>query len=311
MLQNCSFANCVAIIDIKSDNIPHHLPYFDSLQSFQNSKIDFDIAYISTPNYLHVEYAFAILNIDKHVLIEKPMGLNSNDCQSLINYSNTRKSKIFCVMQNRFSPPAQWLKKILEERVMGNINYVEINCIWNRSPLYYSQSDWKGKLEKDGGTLYTQFSHFVDTMYWMFGDININHSKFHTIDTNKNIEFEDTGLIQFDFMHEGSGHMFYSSSAFQANIESSLTVLADKGSVKIGGQYMNQVMHCEIEHYTMPELKTTSAPNQYGFYSGSAFNHAAVVENIYKHLNYNEKLITTATEGMKVVEIIERIYAAR
>jgi predicted dehydrogenase len=205
-------------------------------------------------------------------------------------------------------PPSSWLKYVIEDNLLGAIYHVQINCFWNRDNRYYQNTSWKGKKQFDGGTLFTQFSHFVDTLYWIFGDIQNIQSRFHNYNHQDSIEFEDTGIVSFDLMNGGSGTINYSTSVWNKNLESSITVVAEKGSIKVGGQYMEQVLHCDIENYTMPILPQTNAANDYGNYKGSAANHQYVIQNVIDVLSGVGDIKTSAEEGMKVVEIIERIY---
>ena len=211
-------------------------------------------------------------------------------------------------MQNRYSPPAQWLKSIVETGLLGKLYLVQINCFWNRGNAYYEQSEWRGKSISDGGTLYTQFSHFIDMMYWLFGDISNIQSKFANFNHADTIQFEDTGLIQFDFEKGGLGSFNYTTSVYQKNLESSITIVAENGTVKVGGQYMNEVIYCDVKDYELPDLAPSLPPNDYGHYKGSAANHQFVYQNVIDVLKYNSAIDATAKQGKKVVEIIENIY---
>jgi predicted dehydrogenase len=239
------------------------------------------------------------------------MGLNVSACKQVIEIAAQQNKNVFCVMQNRYSPPSVWLKDIVSNNLLGKIFHVQINCFWNRDEKYYKKNGWKGKLQEDGGTLFTQFSHFVDTLYWVFGDITNIKARFNNFNHQESIEFEDSGFINFDLLNGGNGSLNYSTSAFNKNIESSITILAANGSIKIGGQYMEKVLHCEIKNYEMPNLAATNPPNDYGTYKGSAANHEYVINNAIQTLLGNETIKTPAQEGMKVVDIIERIYETR
>jgi len=239
------------------------------------------------------------------------MALNKADAEEVIHLSLKHNKKVFCVMQNRYSPPSMWLKQIVEERHLGQVYMVMINCFWNRDSDYYQGGDsnyWKGKLEKDGGTLFTQFSHFIDTMYWLFGDIKNIQASFQDFNHQDTTEFEDSGTILFDFVKGGSGSINYSTSVYDKNLESSITIIGEKGSVKVGGQYMNEIEYCHIENYVQPELEETLPPNDYGKYKGSAANHQFVIQNVVDTLKMGEAVTTNSLEGLKVVEIIENIY---
>jgi predicted dehydrogenase len=187
---------------------------------------------------------------------------------------------VFCVMQNRYSPPSAWLKDMVTSGVMGKIYMVQINCFWNRDERYYKKGNWKGSKITDGGTLFTQFSHFIDIMYWLFGDIDNIQGKFADFNHSETTDFEDSGFVNFDFINGGMGCINYSTAIANQNLESSLTIIGEKGSVKIGGQYMNEVEVCNITDYEMPVLAETNPGNDYGAYKGSAANHNYVIKNV-------------------------------
>ena len=203
------------------------------------------------------------------------------------------------------------MKEVVRDGTIGNVLMVQVNCYWNRDDRYYKKGAWKGSLDKDGGTLFTQFSHFIDIMYWVFGDIENIKASFADFNHATSTEFEDSGVVNFEFSNGGLGALNFSTSVWDTNMESSITVVGTKGSFKVGGQYMNEVEYCHIENYTMPELPPTNAPNDYGPFKGSAANHHYVIENVVNTLKGNDTITANALEGLKVVDIIERIYASR
>lgn len=285
-----------------------NVPGFHSLEDMMNSSLEFDVLSVATPNGLHAEHALIGLENNKHVVIEKPMALTKAECEKIIFKSLQVSKQVFCVMQNRYSPPSEWIKKLVIEGKLGKLYMVQINCYWNRDQRYYRKAAWKGKASLDGGTLFTQFSHFVDIMYWLFGDIKDIQSKFRDFNHGDLTEFEDSGFINFNFVNGGMGSINYSTSVWDCNMESSITIIAENGSIKIGGQYMNQVEYCHVKDYTMPELPASNPPNDYGPYKGSASNHNQFYKNVIDTLRSKDTITTNALEGMKVVEIIERIY---
>ena len=305
----------VAVCDILPEdklNISHlNIPFYQSISSLLESNLNFDVLNVCTPNGLHAEQAILALKNNKHVVIEKPMALNKIDCLHVIDVATQKQKKVFCVMQNRFSPPSVWIKNIVENKLLGNIYIVQVNCFWNRDDRYYYSDTWHGKADLDGGTLFTQFSHFIDTMVWLFGDIKNIQAKFADFNHQQLTAFEDSGLIQFDFCNGGMGTINYSSSVYDSNYESSIRIIGELGTVEIGGQYMNEVKFCHIKDYVKPELEKTGEANNYGAYTGSASNHHHIIQNIVDVLNNNGKIATTAEEGMLVVDIIERIYQLR
>ncbi len=284
------------------------VPYFDDFEKLLAANLDIDIINIATPNGLHETQALAALDADKHIVIEKPMALTKAGCERIIFKALQKNKQVFCVMQNRYSPPAIWLQNLLQEGVLGKIFMVQINCYWNRDDRYYIPESWHGKKDLDGGTLFTQFSHFIDLMYWCFGDITNIQARFNDFTHQKTTDFEDSGFVNFDFTDGGMGCLNYSTAVFDKNLESSITVIAQNGSLKIGGQYMNEVEYCHIKNYTMPTLSPSNPPNDYGHYKGSAANHHFIIQNVVDVLHQKSLITTNALEGMKVVDIIERIY---
>ena len=313
MISRHGESELVALCDIKPQDTlsieNYKVPFFNTLGELMQSGIEFDVLSIATPNGLHAEHALLGLEHKKHIVIEKPMALSKADCEKIIFKALQVSRQVFCVMQNRYSPPSEWIKKIVEDGILGSIYMVQINCYWNRDSRYYKSDGWKGKLALDGGTLFTQFSHFIDIMYWLFGDISDIQAKFNDFSHATLTDFEDSGMVNFNFVNGGMGSLNYSTSVWDKNLESSLTIVAEKGSVKIGGQYMNEVEYCHIENYEMPVLAEANPANDYGPYKGSAANHNYVYENVIDTLKNRTTITTNALEGLKVVEIIERIYS--
>jgi UDP-N-acetyl-2-amino-2-deoxyglucuronate dehydrogenase len=287
------------------------VPYFNSAEALFASGLEFDVANICSPNGVHAEHSLLALEHRKHIVCEKPMGLSKAECEQVIFKALQVSRQVFCVMQNRYSPPSQWIKDVIDRRLLGEIFMVQVNCYWNRDERYYKKGSWKGIQRMDGGTLFTQFSHFIDIMYWLFGDIDEIQAKFADFNHKDLTDFEDSGLVNFRFVNGGMGCINYSTSVWNQNLESSLTVIGEKGSIKIGGQYMNEVEYCHIKDYTMPELPPSSPANDYGAYKGSAANHHFIIQNVIETLQGKSSATTNALEGLKVVEIIERIYALR
>ena len=286
-------------------------PVFATTEELYQSGVEMDVVNVCTPNGLHSDQAIEALSARSHVVIEKPMGLHKAKCEEVIHKALQYSKKVFLVKQNRYSPTSEWLKSLMEEEKLGEIYMVQLNCYWNRDSRYYKPGGWKGSLDMDGGTLFTQFSHFIDIMYWLFGDVKNIQGKFADFTHKDSTDFEDSGLVSFDFVDGGMGCLNYSTAVWGQNLESSLTIIGSKGSVKVGGQYMNEVEYCHIDGYEMPELAPSNPPNDYGPYKGSAANHHYVIDNVVDTLKGRTTATTNALEGLKVVDIIERIYEVR
>jgi len=315
MIRREEEAELVALVDIRSqkdcDAESFDVPFFNSIEELLDSELAIDVVNICTPNGLHSEQALMALQKKMHVVCEKPMGLKKDACEKIIFKALQVSKQVFCVMQNRYSPPSEWIKSVITQELLGDIYMVQLNCYWNRDDRYYKKGGWKGTSDLDGGTLFTQFSHFIDIMYWLFGDIDNIEGKFFDFNHKESTDFEDSGLVSFDFVNGGMGCINYSTAVANQNLESSMTIVGQNGSVKIGGQYMNEVEVCNIKDYEMPKLKESNPANDYGPYKGSAANHNYVIKNVIDGVKGRTSPTTNALEGLKVVEIIERIYKVR
>ena len=241
-------------------------------------------------------------------MLEKPIALSVSDARLVAEASASTGKHVFCVMQNRFAPPSVWLKSLVESGKLGEIRQVHIQCFWNRDDSYYASSPWRGTMALDGGPLFTQFSHFIDVMYWIFGGISSPSAIFKNQSHIHNTEFEDSGSISFDFLRSGWGSFTFSTALFKSNFESSLTLIAEHGTLRIAGQYMEKVVHCDILDYEMTDLPTSAPPNDYGTYKGSASNHHHVISNVVDVLRNGAQISTPISEGIEVVEMIESMY---
>ena len=305
----------IAVCDVQSKD---KLGLNDLTEKFYNTPEELfaahpevEVVSVCTPNGLHASQSLLSLEANKHVVVEKPMALHRQDCEQLIFKALQMHKQVFCVMQNRYSPPSVWMKEIVDSKIIGDVYMVQLNCYWNRDERYYKKGGWKGTQELDGGTLFTQFSHWIDLLYWLFGDITDIQAKFADFNHKDLTEFEDSGFVNFKFINGGMGSINFSTSVWDKNLESSITVIGSKGSVKVCGQYMDKVEHCHIKDYEVPELAETAPANDYGAYKGSANNHHFLIQNVVDTLKGRNTITTNALEGLKVVDIIERIYSLK
>lgn len=282
---------------------------YNSIEDLLQYEKEIDIVSICTPNGLHAPHAILALKAGCNVLCEKPMAISVSDCRKMIETAKETGKQLFAIKQNRFNPPVAAVKKLLEEGRLGKIYSIQLTCFWNRNENYY-QNSWKGTKKLDGGTLYTQFSHFIDLLYWMAGDIK--KVKAFTVNAAHKgiIEFEDSGVVIVEFENGVIGTINYSVNSYKKNMEGSLTLLGEKGTVKIGGQYLNELEYQEIENYKIEYLPQGNRANNYGDYQGSMSNHDKVYENVVAVLKGNATISAGAFEAMKTVEIIEKIYNA-
>ncbi len=274
-------------------------------------QMDIDMINICTPNGNHHSIAIDCLNAGKNVLVEKPMTIKKSFGEDMIKAALDNGKKLFVVKQNRFNPPVQAVKKLKDSGQLGKIYSIVVNAFWNRNEQYYTQSNWRGSLEMDGGTLFTQFSHFIDILYYLFGDLKVVSAIAQNANHQNLIEFEDTGHFLFEMkaLNKTIGSFNYTTSAFDSNMEGSITVFAENATIKIGGQYLNTIEYQNIKNHEIVLANDNSKPNDYGFYIGSMSNHDQVIHNVIESLQGKAKIMTNAYDGLKVVEIIEEVYA--
>lgn len=306
-------AMLAAVCDINKERAEsfsgrYQVPAYDTLEDLLASEPNIDVAVICTPNGLHASHSISCLKAGMHVLCEKPMALNVADCIAMTNAAKRSNRLLSIVKQNRFNPPVAAVKKMLDEGKLGKILSVQLNCFWNREAAYYKSSDWKGTKEMDGGILFTQFSHFIDLLYWMIGDVKTAWSLTGNFIHQGIIDFEDTGVVILEFVNGAIGSIHYTINSHKKNMEGSLTIFGGKGTVKIGGEYLNKLEYQNIDGCSI-EVDESGKANDYGSYSGSMSNHDQIYDQLLFVLENGGSLYASAEEGLKTVEIIERIKA--
>ena len=285
----------------------HNVKAYYSIDDLLNGEKEIDVISICTPNGFHAEHAIKSLQSGKHVLCEKPLCLTSAAAWQMIETEKFSRRKLFVVKSTRYNPLLQKLKKILDEGQLGKLYSFHINCFWNRPAAYYT--DWRGKTFPDGGTLYTQFSHYIDAMLWLFGRIRAVKGFCTNAAHQGMIDFEDTGVASLEMESGVLGSFNWSVNSYRKNAEISLTLLSEKGTIQFGGEYLNELKYSETET-EFEFLKTQGAANDYSFYKGSMSNHKEVYENLVESLNNDQHPFTNAFDGLRTVEAIEKIYKA-
>lgn len=271
-------------------------------------KAQADVLSVCTPNYLHEPHTIAGLQAGMHTVVEKPMAISVQQCDNMIAAAKKAGKTIFAVKQNRYNPPVQEVKRLMAGNELGNIYMLQVNCFWNRGDAYYAGSDWRGKKDKDGGCLFTQFSHFVDILYYLNGPIKQAQGWVHNFAHTHNTEVEDTGSFVLRAANDAIVNFNFTTCAYNHNMEGSITVFAEKGTVKIGGQYLNTIEYQQLAGVALPTINISAKANDYGLYQGSMSNHDKVVQNVVDVLHHNRAVMTSAEEGREVVRIIEQMY---
>jgi len=300
----------VAVCDIvpeKADILAkaYNCKAYYSIDELIRGEKELNIISVCTPNGFHAEHSIKSLQAGLHVLCEKPLCLTTAAAWQIIETEKFCRRHLFVVKSNRYNPILIQVKKLFDEGKLGKVYSFHLSCLWNRPFEYYQ--DWHGKTFPDGGTLYTQFSHYIDAMLWMFGDVKELNGFRKNLAHRGDIEFEDSGVVALEMNSGVLGGLNWSVNSYQKNMEVSLTILAEKGSIRIGGEYLNEIQY-NISEEEIVNDGSAGAANDYGFYKGSMSNHDKVYENLVKALRHNGHPFTNAEDGLKTVEFIERVY---
>lgn len=287
----------VSIIDINYEDQESAIPIYKTLENFLEEDHETDLVIIATPNGLHRYHAIRCLKAGKHVLIEKPIALNSKDAKEILEVAEKTGKRVFSSMQLRFSPPVSYVKTLLENNSLGEIYMVNINCYWNRNRNYYQTREWHGTNEMDGGVLFTQFSHFIDIMNFWFDETHCTHSQFYNFNHRGITEFADSGKL--DFKADGAvGNMIFTTSTFEKNYKSGIVIIAEKGTIEIGDQYLNELKYSNLKNVVCPQNMSTEVKN---------FHPIAIAE-IRDALSENRNSALDGTHAIRLVEFIEQAY---
>lgn len=315
MIEQNDEMELAAVCDVRpmaDCKFPAGTPFHSSLKELIACHPDVDIVSICVPNGYHADMAVECLEAGLSVLVEKPLALSVADAERVGQAEKASKGRVFSVFQNRYTPTSAWVRQLIDEHRLGRLTNVVVNCMWNRDERYYKPGGWHGTADLDGGTLFTQFSHYIDILLWLVGPIDIVAAQFDDFSHAHLTDFEDSGQVLFRTRRDGAlGTLSFSTAVPQQNLESSLILVGTKGSVKVGGQYMSDVDHCAIADYVMPELAPANPPNDYGEYKGSAANHCYVFDNVADVLLRGAEPTADWADGALVVSTIESIYALR
>jgi UDP-N-acetyl-2-amino-2-deoxyglucuronate dehydrogenase len=297
-----------AVIDVFPDRaqkfaLLYNAKGYNSINTFLAQESKVDVVVICTPNGLHAEHAIACLASGMNVLLEKPVALYGEDIIAIQAAESTSGKLVFPVMQNRFNTALITIKYLLDNGLLGKVFSFQINCFWNRPASYYENS-WHGDKDLDGGVLYTQLSHFIDILSWYFGDC-IDAKGFVTKLSTKEMNFEDTGNFVLKYANGIIGSVNYTVNTEPANIEGSVALQTEKGTIKIGGTYLNKVEINTTSYQLGVEL---SSANEYGSYMGSGAYHEAIYKNLLHLFHEHSQYYTSLEEAAITIRAIEKMY---
>jgi predicted dehydrogenase len=314
LLNQISEFQLVAICDVDAQILESfqetssYTDYVDFLKYCREAEAD--IIVIATPHFEHTHQSIEALKMGFHVLVEKPMALTSSDALLMNNVAKEYNRKLWVVKQNRFNAPVAKVNELITSGILGKIFHLQCQVIWNRHAPYYLNSNWRGNLDKEGGALYTHASHFVDLMTWWAG--NVVSAKGLMKRFIQPIETEDLGSSVLEFESGAMGSLTWTTLSNKTNQEGSITILAEKGTIKIGGLYLNQFDYWNVEGMSCPTLEELAVdlPNDYGNYQGSSSNHHFVYHSIAQELIEGKGWAVDGQEGLKSIVAIEKIYQA-
>lgn len=263
-----------------------------------------DIVALTTPSGLHPEQAISIASSKRHVLTEKPMATRWHDGLNMVKACDEANVRLFVVKQNRRNATLQLLKRAVEKRRFGRIYMVNINVFWTRPQEYYDSASWRGTWEFDGGAFMNQASHYVDLIDWLIGPLESVQA--YTATLARNIETEDTGVISLRWRSGALGSMNVTMLTYPRNLEGSITIIGEKGTVRIGGLAVNEIQHWEFSEPDEDDQEVKNA--SYQTTSVYGFGHPLYYDNVIKTLRGEAEPETDGREGLRSLETLIAIY---
>ena len=281
----------------------YSVPPFTNIEEMVE-KTNPDVFDILTPSGFHAENIFELIRFNKHFVVEKPLALRLDQIDQILHLCDEKGLKIFVVQQNRFNPPVQKLKEALHKGRFGKLVLGTVRIRWCRDQTYYDQKSWRGTWALDGGVLTNQASHHIDMLIWMLGEVESVMAK--TTARLVNIEAEDTGAAIIKFRNGALGIIEATTATRPKDLEGSISILGEKGSVEIGGFFMNEL---KTWNFSEPDKadnniwdKSSKVPSEF------AWNHTEFLKDVVNSLRNNKKGLVDGLEGRKSVELINAIY---
>lgn len=263
-----------------------------------------DAVVIATPSGLHAQQAMLCASAGRHVITEKPMATRWHDGKAMVEACDRAGVQLFVVKQNRRNPTIQLLKRAIERGRFGRIYMVTVNVLWNRPQSYYDTAPWRGTWEFDGGAFMNQASHYVDLLDWMFGPVESVYA--YTATLARKIEAEDTGVASVRWRNGALGSVNVTVLTHRKNLEGSLTVIGEKGTVRIGGMAVNQIQYWDFAEPDPDDAQVESA--SYQTTSVYGHGHLPYYENVLRTLRGEAKPETDGREGLRSLELLIGIY---
>ncbi len=298
----------IAVCDIKEDRVQAAAndqgakPYTTIEEMLASEKLD--IVSLCTPSGIHPEHTILAAQKGVHVLTEKPMGTRLEHGQKMIAACDEANVNLYVVKQNRMNPTIQKLREAIDNNRFGEIYFAQVNVFWTRPQDYYDQAPWRGTRELDGGALMNQASHYVDLLTWLVGPVK--EVKAFTGTLARKIEMEDTAAVSLKWPNGGMGSINVTMLTYPKNLEGSLTILGEKGSVKIGGIAINEIQAWDFEDGL--DSKDDVSSLSYKTDSVYGFGHPIFYKNVINHLSGVRSILCDGNQGLQSLELLEAIY---
>ncbi len=280
----------------------HGVPGYARLEDLL-SKESVDVIALCTPSGVHPEQAIIGARHGVHVITEKPMATRWDDGVRMVRACDEAGVYLFVVKQNRRNTTLQLLKRAVSEKRFGRIHLVQVNVFWTRPQSYYDQAKWRGTWEFDGGAFMNQASHYVDLFEWLIGPVEQVQCM---TSTTRDIEVEDTGVMNLKWRNGALGSMSVTMLTYPRNLEGSITILGEKGTVRVGGVAVNDIQIWDFEEPRDYDADIASA--NYSTTSVYGFGHPLYYDNVVKALRGECPPETDGREGLKSLELLIAAY---
>jgi len=302
-------ASLVAVCDIDEEKAKKigeqfDVPYYTDMDNMMNS-VDIDVVSVLTESGYHAQHVINLAKYGKHIVVEKPMALTLDDADEMIEACDKNACRLFVVKQNRFNVPVVKLREALENGRFGKLVLGTIRVRWSRDQNYYDQAYWRGTWAMDGGVLTNQASHHVDLLEWMMGDVESVFAKSTTALVD--IEAEDTAIVTLKFKNGALGIIEATTAVRPKDLEGSISVLGEKGTVEIGGFAVNKMLHWNFQEKLAGDSEvmdkySVNPPNVYGF------GHQEYYEHVVDSILNNKAQLVDGLVGRKSLELVTAIY---
>ena len=301
-------AEIVAVCDTRPEALQAAValtgaPGFASLEALLAGS-DADVVVLATPSGLHPQQAIQVARAGRHVLSEKPMATKFEEGMAMVRACRDAGVKLFVVKQNRLNATVQLVKRAIEQGRFGRIYLSTVNVFWTRPQSYYDAAKWRGRWDLDGGAFMNQASHYVDLLDWLVGPVDNVHA--YTATLARDIEAEDTGVMSLRLRHGGLASINVTMLTWPQNLEGSITILGEKGTVRIGGTAVNKIEHWQFAEPHEDDAQVAASSYETGSVYG--FGHPLYYDNVIRTLRGEAHAEVDGYEGLRSLEILIAAY---